>query len=34
LREFNDLEILEIEKCKRESLYENGLSKENEEFFI
>jgi len=34
LREFNDLEILEIEKCIRESLYKNGLSKENEEVFI
>jgi len=27
LREFNDLEILEIDKCIRESLYKNGLSK-------
>jgi len=34
LREFNNLEILEIEKCIHESLYENGLNKENEEFFI
>jgi len=34
LREFNDLEILEIEKCIRESLYTNGLSKENGELFI
>jgi len=34
LREFNDLKILEIEKCIRESLYKNGLSKENEELFI
>jgi len=34
LCEFNDLKILETEKCIRESLYENSLSKENEEFFI
>jgi len=34
LREFNNLEILEIEKCIRESLYKNDLSKENEELFI
>jgi len=34
LREFNDLEILEIEKCIYKSLYENSLSKENKEFFI
>jgi len=34
LHKFNDLEILEIEKCIRESLYKNGLSKENEVLFI
>jgi len=34
MREFNELEILEIEKCIRKSLYENDLSRENKEFFI
>jgi len=34
LCEFNVLKILEIEKCIRESLYKNGLNKENEELFI
>jgi len=34
LCEFNNLEILEIEKCISESLYKNSLSKENEELFI
>jgi len=32
--EFNDLEVLEIKKCIRESLYKNSLSKKNEELFV